>query len=158
MQNPSKTEEPQWTIRKVLNWTTSYFESHNMDNPRLDAEILLACALKSDQTALYTHYDMPLCLDELAAFKALIKRRVRREPVAYIVETKGFWSLEMTVTRDVLIPRPETECLIETALSVLPHSGSEQKSVLEIGTGSGAIILALAAERPGHIFLRLTVL
>ncbi len=123
MQQQSKTEDPQWTIRKVLIWTTSYFKSHNIENPKSDAAILLAHALKLKRIDVYLQYDKPLCPDELAQFRTLIKKRVSREPVAYIVGSKGFWSAELSVTTDVLIPRPETECLVETALSVLSDSG-----------------------------------
>lgn len=153
MQNPSKTGDDQWTILKLLQWTTSYFKSRNIQSPRVDAEILLAHTLQLKRVDLYIRYDLPLSKNELAAFKDLILRRAAREPVAYIVETKGFWSLDLGVTTDVLIPRPETECLVETALSLLPSSEEEPpKRVLELGTGSGAIVLALASERPRDIF------
>jgi release factor glutamine methyltransferase len=153
MQNPSKTGEPQWTILKLLQWTTSYFKSHNIESPRVDAEILLAHTLQFKRVDLYVHYDLPLSRDELAVFKAFIMRRAAREPVAYIVETKGFWSLDMCVTKDVLIPRPETECLVETALSLLTSSeDGTPRRILELGTGSGAIVLALASERPRDLF------
>ncbi|QTA88981.1 peptide chain release factor N(5)-glutamine methyltransferase [Desulfonema magnum] len=150
MQTQAKIEEPQWTVRKVLSWTISYFKSHNIENPKSDAAILLAHALNLKRIDVYLQYDKPLCPDELAQFKALIKRRVRREPVAYIVGSKGFWSADLAVTTDVLIPRPETERLVDTALSVLPES--EIQRILELGTGSGAITIALASERPDCIF------
>ena len=102
-------------------------------------------------------YDQPLCAEELSRFKALIKRRVKREPVAYILGFKEFWSMDFAVTKDVLIPRPETEFLVEAGLKLLPEgSMSKQnltrKRILELGTGSGAVILALASMRPHHLF------
>ena len=113
------------------------------------AEILLAHALGLKRIDLYLRYDQPLSAGELAECKALIKRRAKREPVAYIVGSKEFWSMELGVTTDVLIPRPETECLVEQAIERMPGHGQDIAwNVLELGTGSGAIILALAAERP----------
>lgn len=150
MKNPHK---PDWTIRKLIAWCTSYFKEHQIDSPRTDAEILLAHALKLTRIDLYLRYDQPLNRSELLGFKELIKRRIKREPVAYITGKKEFWSLDLLVTRDVLIPRPDTECLVETALKHLHgDSCSESKYVLELGTGSGAVILALASKRPNHKF------
>lgn len=157
MQNQSRKNDSHWTILKILNWTTSYFKSHNIDSPRSTAEILLAHALKLKRIDLYLRYDQPLYSNELTRFKALIKKRINREPVAYIVRVKEFWSMDLTVTKDVLIPRPETECLVETALSLLPENSNirstfEQKRILELGTGSGAVILALASCRINNLF------
>lgn len=139
-----------WTITKILKWTTSYFQSHGIDQPRTDAEVLLSHALHLKRIELYTHHDQPLQDKELKTFKSLIKRRLLREPVAYITGEKEFWSLNLTVTPDVLIPRPETECLVEAALEVIPQG--KGLDILDLGTGSGAIIIALAHERPGHRF------
>ncbi|HGY11888.1 MAG TPA: peptide chain release factor N(5)-glutamine methyltransferase [Desulfobacterales bacterium] len=156
MLNQSKLQpaakKSQWTIFKILSWTTSYFKSYNIDNPRATAEILLAHALKLKRIDLYLQYDQPLSERELYLFKKLIIRRIRREPVAYIVGKKEFWSMELKVTKDVLIPRPETEHLAEAALSLLPDFSSAPKRILELGTGSGAVILALASQRPKHLF------
>lgn len=151
MQNPSQRSKSQWTIQDLVHWATSYFKSHEIDSPRATAEILLAHALKCRRIDLYLRYDQPLVRNELAQFKQLIKRRLKREPVAYITGVKEFWALELRVTKDVLIPRPETECLVETALGLLPEDGISQ--LLELGTGSGAVILALASERPRIICL-----
>lgn len=153
-----KTSAHEWTILNILKWTTSYFQTNDIDSPRAAAEILLAYALKLNRIELYMHYDQPLFEKELALFKALIKRRIAREPVAYIVGVKEFWSMDIAVTRDVLIPRPETEHLVEAALSLLPadsmpDSRNITKRILELGTGSGAIICALASQRPEHIFI-----
>ncbi len=149
----SKTQASQWTILNILQWTKSYFQSHEIESPRVDAEILLAHALELRRIDLYLRYDQPLNDDELARYKTLIKKRVQREPVAYIVGNKEFWSMDLSVSRDVLIPRPETECLVEQVLNHLPEiSGSDSWGVLELGTGSGAITLSLASERPGHRF------
>jgi release factor glutamine methyltransferase len=153
MQNQPKNSEEQWTILKLLNWTTSYFQSHQIDSPRAAAEILLAHTLEVKRIDLYLRYDQPLCRSELNRFRALIKRRINREPVAYIVGHKEFWSLDLVVTPDVLIPRPETECLVESVLA-LDRGGTPATAehILELGTGSGAIVLALASERAANIF------
>jgi release factor glutamine methyltransferase len=157
MQNQPKLRDPEWTIIKLLKWTTSYFKSHDIDSPRSTAEILLAHVLNLKRIDLYLRYDQPLSLNELSKFKDVIKRRIDREPVAYIVGVKEFWSMDFTITKDVLIPRPETECLVEAALSLLPENKrydikSTPKRIIELGTGSGAVILAMASMRPNHTF------
>jgi len=157
MQNQPTSTDSEWTIIKLLGWTTSYFESHDIDAARIEAEILLAHAMQLQRIDLYLQYDQPLSAKELSRFKDLIKRRIKREPVAYIVGSKEFWSMDFMVTKDVLIPRPETEFLVETALKFLPQeSASHQiltpKRILELGTGSGAVVLALVSMRPYHLF------
>lgn len=152
MSIPANPIDPDWTILKVLQWTTRYFSSHPIDSPRLTAEILLAHALGVRRIDLYTRFDQPLAKNELAGFKAFIKRRLNREPVAYITGSREFFGLEMAVSRDVLIPRPETEFLVEAALSRLPLSPSTPLRALEVGAGSGAVVTALAVNRPGHVY------
>jgi release factor glutamine methyltransferase len=147
------TSESQWTIIKLIRWAASYLKSYEIDSPRATGELLLAHALQLERIDLYLKYDQPLIADELRKFKTLIKRRVRREPVAYILRKKEFWSLELEVNADVLIPRPETECLVEAALELLDQRSSRPPMrILDLGTGSGAIVLALASQRPGHIY------
>jgi release factor glutamine methyltransferase len=146
-------KQPEWTIATLLNWATSYFDSNKIDSPRMTAEILLAHALNTERIDLYLQHDKPLLKEELSKFKGLIKRRILREPVAYITGSKEFWSLDLTITKDVLIPRPDTEFLVEAALPLLPRQKTGPKMhVLELGTGSGAVVIALAKERPGHLF------
>jgi release factor glutamine methyltransferase len=157
MQNQPKSIDPEWTILKLLEWTTSYFKSHDIESPRATAEILLAHILKLKRIDLYLRHDQPLISDELLKFKAFIKRRIKREPVAYILGVKEFWSLDFAVTEDVLIPRPETECLVETSLGLLPEDSNSDPNntpmrILELGTGSGAVILALASTETKHLF------
>ena len=150
-ENVNTQNETQWTIIKLLRWAAPYLKRHDIDSPRATGEILLAHALQCERIDLYLKYDQPLNDEELQAFKSLIQRRVRREPVAYILGMKEFWSLDLEVTRDVLIPRPETECQVEAALKILSGFGLPQPwSVLDLGTGSGAIIIALASEKPGY--------
>ena len=153
MPNQISPQHPEWTILKVLQWATTYFRCNDIDSPRATAEILLAHALAADRIDLYLHYDQPLNARELSRFKAIIKRRINREPVAYILGHKEFWSLELVVTRNVLIPRPETECLVERALTYLTADAeSGRLRILELGTGSGAILIALASENAQHIY------
>jgi len=157
MSNRPDSGGNEWTILKVLKWTTSYFKTRSIESPRPSAEILLAHTLKTDRIDLYLRYDQPLNSNELEEFKALIKRRAAKEPVAYITGIKEFWSLELAVTNDVLIPRPETECLVEAVLSLLPSDSADNSEfkpmhILDLGTGSGAIVLALAKERPMHYY------
>ncbi len=150
MPNPNQANSNRpWTILRLLEWTTGYFRSRQVESPRASAEILLAHTLVLKRIDLYLRYDQPLAETELVAYKALIKRRAQREPVAYIVGNKEFWSMGLAVSPAVLIPRPETECLVERALDFLNNAhGQKTARILELGTGSGAISLALAAERP----------
>ncbi len=157
MRNQGKNKTPEWTILKLLRWTTEYFQKHRIESPRTGAEILLAHTLNCQRLDLYLQYDKPLDADELARFKGFIRRRLAREPVAYIEGRKGFWKQVLEVSQEVLIPRPETECLVETALSVIPANPSSKADsapwrILELGVGSGAITLALMDERPHHFY------
>ena len=138
-------DEP-WTILKVLKWTQQRFTERGVPSPRLDAEVLLASVLRKDRVALYTSWDQPLDAPELSAYRELIKRRLGGEPVAYLVGKQEFWSLPFAVDARVLVPRPETEGLVEAALALL--KGRAAPSLADIGTGSGAIAVAVAHERP----------
>jgi release factor glutamine methyltransferase len=138
---------------EVVKWTTAYFCSHRIERARSEVEILLAHTLGIRRIDLYLNHDQPLCEHELKRFKTLIKRRLDSEPVAYITGTREFWSLPLVVTPSVLIPRPETECLVEAVLPFLDDPDSPPKRVLDMGTGSGAIIIALAHEHPEHHYV-----
>jgi release factor glutamine methyltransferase len=142
-------QEP-WTILKLIRWTDERFKKEGLPTPRLDAEVLLAESLGMDRVGLYSHFDQPLQPAELARFKKMIQRRLSREPLAYILGKREFWSLPFRVTVDVLIPRPETEILVAEALKVLAGTEREKQvwRILEIGTGSGAASIALAKELP----------
>ncbi|HSR12949.1 MAG TPA: peptide chain release factor N(5)-glutamine methyltransferase [Thermodesulfobacteriota bacterium] len=137
-----------WTVLELIRWADDRFRKEGIPTPRLDAEVLLASALGTDRVGLYTHFDQPLKSEELAIFRQLIVRRLKREPVAYILGKKEFWSLPFKITPDVLIPRPETEILVEEALKILSSRGDGPAEIMEIGTGSGVISVALAKERP----------
>jgi len=133
-----------WTVIKVLQWTAEHLRQKGVDNGRLDAELLLAETLKLDRVGLYLNYDRPLQAEELSRYREQVKRRAGREPLQYILGRCAFWSLSLPVTPAVLIPRPDTEVLVEEALKHASKSGS----LLDVGTGSGAIALALASELP----------
>jgi release factor glutamine methyltransferase len=143
-------EKQSWTILRLLRWTSERFQSEGLPTPRLDAEVLLSSALGVDRVRLYTHFDQPLLPDELGRFREMVRRRIKREPVAYITGRREFWSLSFKVSREVLIPRPETEILVAEALALIPALRFEEGGlkILEIGTGSGAISIALAKELP----------
>lgn len=116
-------------------------------SPRLDAELILAHVLQQNRTWLMTWSDRPLSDAQLAAFSALIAQRRQGRPVAQLLGSAGFWTLELLVNEHTLIPRPETELLVETALELIPVDA--HWTIADLGTGSGAIALALASERPG---------
>lgn len=154
MPSPQQADNPQqWTVLRLLRWAVGYLKTRGVESPRAAAEILLAHVLHLQRVDLYMRHDQPLVPAELSAFKEAIRRRLRREPVAYIVGRKGFRNLEVGVTPEVLIPRPETELLVEQALSLLrERPGDAAARVLEIGIGSGAVLIALATEAPRHRF------
>lgn len=135
------------TIRGLLAATTPWFEKRGFDSPRLDAELLIAHALKMKRLDLYLDLDRPLSDAELEACRALVKRRGTGEPIAYIVGSRDFYGLSLKVTPAVLIPRPDTETLVEHALALLPEDA--EGVVVDVGTGSGCIVLALLSAREG---------
>jgi release factor glutamine methyltransferase len=133
-------------LAEVLRRSTEYLETHGSPTPRLDAELLLAHSLGLSRIELYTQFERPLSEDELVGCRSLVSRRGRREPVAYVIGQWGFRRLMLDVDARVLVPRPETELLVERCLALL--DGVERPSLLDVGTGSGAIALALKQERP----------
>lgn len=138
-----------WTINRLLTWTADYFKKQQIDQPRLEAEVLLGYALGCPRIALYTRFEEVVSDENRAKFRDFVKNRVAGMPVAYIAGKKEFYSLNFTVTRDTLIPRPETEHLVTAildALKALP-AGAEQQ-VADVGTGSGAIAIAVAKYAP----------
>ncbi|CAN5477874.1 peptide chain release factor N(5)-glutamine methyltransferase [soil metagenome] len=130
------------TVREALEAATDGLRAAAIDSPQLDAELLLAEATGSDRAAMISRPDAPIEAADARRFGEMMRRRLRREPVAYILGRKGFRRIDLTVDSRSLIPRPETELLVEIALE------REQLSVLEVGTGSGAIALAVADELP----------
>ncbi|MBB14984.1 protein-(glutamine-N5) methyltransferase, release factor-specific [Candidatus Poribacteria bacterium] len=133
-----------WTVIELVEWTTKFFESFGILSARLDAELLLSHVLKKDRLQLYLDFDMPVFHPHLSTFRTLIKTRSNRVPISYIISSREFMSLSFYVDERVLIPRPETEILVETVL------GSQKTPchILEIGTGSGAIAISLAVNQP----------
>ena len=132
-----------WTIRRVMQWMESDFAAKGIDSARLDAELLLADALGIERIQLYLDLERPLRDGELGEVKERVRRRREREPVAYILGERGFWGRMFEVGPAVLIPRPDTETLIERALELLEPGDR----VLDLCTGSGCIAVTLAAER-----------
>ena len=133
-------------LGEVLRLSAGYLSEHGSPTPRLDAELLIGHALGLPRLDLYTNFDRPLDERELAACRALLERRGRREPVAYILGRWGFHGLDLAVDGRVLVPRPETEVLVERCLALL--DGLQAPRFADVGTGSGAIALAVKAARP----------
>jgi release factor glutamine methyltransferase len=142
------TTSDRWTVLQVITWTTEYFQKKGLDNPRLEAEVLLAHLMGKDRMGLYLNYDTPLKEEERTAYRDMIQRRTAGEPIAYIVGHKEFWSMGFTVNPECLIPRPETEHLVEEAVRI-GENGQSPLRVLEIGHGCGAVAIALAKELEG---------
>ena len=139
--------KPVWTIMKILNWTKQYFADKGVENPRLDAEVLLCAVLKCERINLYVDFERPLTENELAQFKQYVVRRAKHEPLAYILGEKAFMRNMFKVTPDTLVPRPETELLVESIVMAAEAVGGDVK-ILDIGTGSGAIIVSLLDYLP----------
>ena len=142
----SPDEKTVWTIRDVLTWTTDYLKRKGCQTPRLDAELLLAHNLGIERIRLYLDFDRPLSDGERLGFRNLVRRRALREPVALIIGKKEFWSLDIVVAPGVLIPRPETEILVQVVLEECQDLFN--LAVLEVGCGSGAPLIAISSVRP----------
>ncbi|HVZ87261.1 MAG TPA: peptide chain release factor N(5)-glutamine methyltransferase [Polyangia bacterium] len=154
MSEPSTAAVPapaRWTVLEVIRWTVARFTERGIETPRLDAELLVAHALGLPRVQLYVQFDRPLLPAELADIRALIKRRQAGESVAYLLGKKEFWGLELAVDARVLVPRPDTETLVEEARERLGEAAREpaDERIADVGTGSGAIALTLAKLRPG---------
>ncbi len=134
-----------WTIQRILAWTTDFFGQKEIDAPKLEAELLLAHVLGVNRVRLYMEWDRPLSPEELTGYRAVIKRRAMKEPVAYITGERAFWSIELKCDARALIPRNDTETLVEKALDLLAKDS--EAVVVDVGTGTGAIGLTLAHER-----------
>jgi release factor glutamine methyltransferase len=141
-----------WAIREILNVTTVFLRDKGIEGPRLCAEVLLSHQLKKSRVELYLALDQPLSSCEVAGYRSLVRRRLKREPLQYITGHQEFWSLEFFVNPAVLIPRAETELLVEEANRLRKGnllSSNSEPVILDLGTGSGAIAISLAKEIEG---------
>jgi len=137
-----------WTISKLLSSLQGYLQGRGIENPRLDAEVLISHVLKCDRIRLYTHFDQPVTEDERTTLRELARRRGQGEPVAYLTGVREFFSRDFAVNQSVLIPRPETEHVVECALAWYRHAQPRAPRICDVGTGSGAIGITLACEIP----------
>lgn len=145
--NNSNVEQADvWTVKRILDWTTTFLEEQGSDTARLDSEILLAHARKCPRIHLYTRYEEPLTDNERAVMRDLVQRRAKAEPVAYLVGHREFFSLDFRVTPDVLIPRPDTETLVVESIELAKECS--QPRIADVGTGSGCVAIALAVNLP----------
>jgi release factor glutamine methyltransferase len=141
-----------WTVRRLLEWTTAFFARKDVDPARLSAELLLAHVLNVPRIKLYTDYERPLTERELTAYRELVRRASEQEPIAYLTGKAHFFNLEFDVTRDVLIPRPDTETLVENVLQLCRNTaGFETPRVLDLCTGSGCIAAAIAYHQKAAV-------
>lgn len=142
----SETSVQQWTIQRLLDWTTEYFAKSTAGNARLEAEVLLAEALGCQRIELYTRFNELPEEDRLAEFRTWVKRRGAGEPVAYLVGHREFYSLRFAVDSNVLIPRPETEHVVVAAVEMAKTIDANPIRIIDVGTGSGCIAVTLATQ------------
>jgi release factor glutamine methyltransferase len=147
-----------WTPKSLLDWSQAHFARKGIQTARLDAERLLIHALRCNRLELYLHFDKPIAEPERSRFRELVRRRARREPLAYILGEVEFWSLSLAIRPGCLIPRPDTESLVETVLAALrerQRTASHEQSALravELGAGNAAIPLAVCSESRGLVW------
>ena len=142
-----------WRVIDLIHWAESFFKKRSFDKPRAEIEWLLCSLLKCNRLDLYLRYDEPLSQSQLDTLRTWVKRRLKNEPLQYISGSCDFYGREFFVTPDVLIPRPETERLIDVALEKI--SGVKSPKILDIGTGSGCIAITMAKERPDSLVMGL---
>ena len=140
------TPDGGWTVQRILEWTTGFLKQKGIESPRLEAELLLAHARKCQRIRLYTDFSELLSDDQRTIMRELVQRRAKREPLAYIVGTREFYGRPFDVDANVLIPRPETETLVDVCLERIPKD--QPREILEVGVGSGCISVTIARLRP----------
>ncbi len=140
------SDTDRWTVLRLIRWSTEYLEGKGVEQARLDAEHLLAHALDVGRLQLYLQYDRPLVPEELDRFRPLLRRRARREPLQHVIGRAAFRDLELKADARALVPRPETELLVQLVLDWSRGRGA--LSAADVGTGTGCIALALASEGP----------
>ena len=149
--------EETWTVNRLLTWTRDFFKKKGIEKPQLEAEILLAYAMKIKRIELYTAFESEPAEAQRAVFRDFVKRRGNGEPAAYLTGSKEFYSLPFKVDRNVLIPRPETEDLVLKTLDTIKtnfgetHSDANVPIIVDVGTGSGIIAITLAKNLPKHL-------
>jgi release factor glutamine methyltransferase len=137
-------EKVVWTPLKIIQWAVPYLSDKGIKNPKLDVEILISFALKIDRLGIYLQFDRPLDATELSLIRGFLKRRSQFEPIQYITGSREFFGLSFNVSPNVLIPRPETEQLVELGIEFLESIQENQRIVLDLGTGSGCIASSIA--------------
>ena len=137
-----------WTIQKLLNWVTEFLTGKGIDSPRLSAELLLSHVVGLKRIELYTQFDKPVAKQQLDMLHDLVKRAGQNEPIAYLVGRTEFYSLELNITTDCMIPRPETELLVARAIEFLRTRRTGTQFVCDLCTGSGCIAVAIAGNYP----------
>ena len=141
------------TVTELLTITADFFQKKGIESPRLDAELLLGEVLGLSRIQLYTHFDQPLQEAELDEFRELVRRRGKREPVAYILGRREFFGRDFIVNHDTLVPQPDTEILVETAVTELKKYSSENPlKVVDLCTGTGAIAITVALEMRARLW------
>jgi release factor glutamine methyltransferase len=145
---PEQESEETWTVGRLLAWTKQHLQDRQVDEPLLSAELLLAKAMGCRRIDLYARYTEEPTPNELAAFRNMVRGAAEHQPIAYLIGQKEFYSLAFKVTPEVMIPRPETELLVERALARCAECQRERYDLLDIGTGSGCIAVTIAKRQP----------
>ncbi|MCB9851057.1 MAG: peptide chain release factor N(5)-glutamine methyltransferase [Phycisphaerales bacterium] len=148
MPETNATQSDTWTIQRLLTWTRTHFTNREVDEPRLSAEILLAKALGCKRIELYAWFDRVPEASQLDTFRDYVKRAANHEPISYLVGSKEFYSLEFEVTPAVLIPRPETEVVVQQTIETVRAAGKPDAVLLDWCTGSGCIAVSLLSNLP----------
>lgn len=143
------TQSEAWTVGRLLKWIRDFLSGKGLDQPQLCAQLLLAHVLGCRRLDLYLQFDRVPVEDQLVVLRDLVRRSGRNEPIAYLIGRKEFFSLEFAVTPDVLIPRPETETLVQAVLDIARGSGRAPELILDLCTGSGCVAIALAVQLSG---------